>query len=127
METRRRSAAKSIVWRMTGVVILAIITFLFTRSWIQTGLVTFLHHGIFLVVFYVHERVWLRMTVESMLRRSLLKMLTYETCCGLVILGTITYLVTGDLLKMTHITVSYIGIKHLCYVVNEYIWKRKVE
>lgn len=123
-ETKLRSAVKSVIWRVTGVIILASITFLFTRSWIQTGLITFLHHGIFLIVFYLHERIWLRIATRSMLRRSLLKMFTYETLCGNLILGTITYVVTGDLTKMTYITLTYIGTKHICYVVNEYVWKR---
>ena len=60
MESKFRSVSKSVIWRITGVVILAVVTFCFTRNWIQTGLVTFLHHGIFLVVFYVHERIWLK-------------------------------------------------------------------
>ena len=58
-----------------------------------------------------------------MLRRSVLKMITYETLLGNIILGTISYLVTGDLSKMTYITLTYIGTKHLCYVGNEYVWR----
>lgn len=125
METRLRSAIKSVVWRVCGVLILALITWLFTRNWIQTGLVTILHHGIFLVVFYFHERIWLRYPLQSMLQQSVLKMLTYETLCGNVILGTITFLVTGSLAKMTYITLTYIGIKHVCYIINEFVWKRR--
>ena len=108
-----------------GVVILAIITFIFTGSLVQTSLVTVIHHCIFLVVFYLHERVWLKIPVMDMARRSLLKMFTYETLCGNIILGTITYLVTGSFSKMTYITLTYIGTKHICYVINEYIWKKK--
>lgn len=126
METKLRSAVKSVIWRITGIVILAIITFLFTRSWIQTGLITFLHHGIALIGFYLHERIWLRIPVKSMLRQSLLKMFTYETLFGNLILGTITYLVTGDFSKMTYITLTYIGIKHICYIINEYVWKKEL-
>jgi len=125
METKLRSATKSLIWRITGVFILAIITYLFTRSWFQTSLITIIHHSIFLVVFYYHERIWLLVPQTKMLRRSLWKMLTYETFLGNIILGTITYLVTGDLKAMTSVTLTYIGIKHLCYVLNEYAWKKK--
>lgn len=124
METRLRSATKSFMWRIAGVIILAAITFMYTHNWIQMGLVTTLHHGIFLIVFYLHERIWLCFNTKTMLRRSLFKMLTYETLCGNVILGTITYMVTGDVFKMTYITLTYIGVKHICYVINEYIWKQ---
>ena len=124
METKLRSAVKSIVWRITGVIILAAITYLYTQDWMQTGLVALLHHGIFLVVYYLHERAWLYIHVEDMFWRSLAKMFTYETLCGNIILGAISYCVTGDLKQMTYITLTYIGIKHICYIVNEYVWKK---
>ncbi len=122
-EHRKRSALKSIIWRITGIVILAFITFIFTRSWIQTGLVTIIHHGVFLLVFYVHERIWLRIEVRDIFVRIILKMITYETICGNIILGTITYLVTGSWKSMTFITLSYIGTKHIIYIMNEFVWK----
>jgi len=125
METKLRSATKSVIWRITGVVILAIITYLFTGNWMQTGLITIIHHGVFLFVFYFHERIWLLVPQVKMFRRSLWKMFTYETLLGNIILGLITYFVTGDVKAMTGITLTYIGIKHLCYVLNEYVWKKK--
>ncbi|MBU0846495.1 DUF2061 domain-containing protein [Patescibacteria group bacterium] len=124
METRLRSAEKSVVWRACGIIILAAITWMFTRDWMQVGLVTVIHHGVFLVVFYIHERVWLRFPVENMLTQSVLKMFTYETLCGNIILGTITYLITGSFTKMTAITLTYIGFKHVCYIINEFVWRR---
>jgi len=125
METKLRSATKSMAWRIVGVIILAAITYAFTRNWMQTGLVTVIHHSVFLVVFYLHERVWLRFPRTKMFRRSLWKMFTYETLCGNIILGTITYFVTGNWKAMTAITLTYIGTKHACYVLNEYVWKEE--
>ena len=124
METRLRSVVKSVIWRACGVIILALVTWIYTRNWMQVGLVTVIHHGIFLVVFYIHERVWLRFPVENMLTQSVLKMFTYETLCGNIILGTITCLITGSFTKMTAITLTYIGFKHVCYIINEFVWRR---
>lgn len=123
MESHFRSGTKSIVWRITGVFILAVITYAFTRHWIQTGLITFIHHGIFLIVFYLHERFWLRFPIKQYFTQSVVKVITYETFLGNVILGTITYLVTGSIKQMTAITLTYISIKHIVYVINEYVWK----
>lgn len=124
-ETKIRSASKSIIWRLLGIVILAVITYAYTREWIQTGLITFIHHGVFLVVFYFHERLWLKIKrIQNLTTRSILKMFTYETLCGNVILGTISYLVTGNWKQMTAITLTYIGIKHVCYVFNEFVWDK---
>jgi len=113
-----------VIWRACGVIILALVTWIYTRNWMQVGLVTVIHHGVFLVVFYIHERVWLRFPVENMLTQSVLKMFTYETLCGNIILGTITYLITGSFTKMTAITLTYIGFKHVCYIINEFVWRR---
>jgi len=53
-EIKKRSAAKSIIWRIVGIIILAVITYAFTGSLITTGLVTVIHHAVFLLVFYLH-------------------------------------------------------------------------
>ena len=124
-EKRIRSMSKSVIWRIMGVLILAAVTYAYTRKWIQTGLITFIHHGVFLFVFYFHERLWLKVKrIQNLTIRPILKMLTYETLCGNVILGTISYLVTGSWKQMTVITLTYIGIKHVCYVFNEFVWDR---
>ena len=124
-ETRLRSSSKSILWRVLGILILATITYAYTRKWITTGVITAIHHGVFLVVYYFHERLWLKVKrIQGLTHRSLLKMITYETLCGNVILGTISYLVTGSWKQMTAITLTYIGIKHMCYIFNEFAWDK---
>jgi len=124
-ELKKRSAAKSIWWRIIGIIILALITYLITGSSITTGLVTVIHHCVFLVVFYLHERMWLKIKKpKGEIPRSLCKMFTYETVCGNIILGIITYLITGDWKVMTAVTLTYIGIKHAIYIFNEFLWKR---
>lgn len=124
-ELKKRSAVKSIIWRIVGVLILGAVTYFYTRKWVTTSLITIIHHGTFLFVFYVHERIWLRCKYPiNTTRRSLAKMFTYETICGNIILGTITYLITGSWKTMTAVTITYIGIKHVIYVLNEFVWKK---
>lgn len=126
METRIRSSSKSVIWRLTGMLILAIVTYGYTQEWIQTGLITFVHHGVFLLIFYFHERLWLRIVRPRKLElRSIFKMFTYETLLGNLILGLITYLVTRNVGQMTAITLTYISIKHICYIFNEFVWERR--
>lgn len=127
MESRTKSVLKSIVWRIAGVLILAVVTYAYTQKWIQTGLITLIHHGVFLIVFYFHERLWLKVKqIQNLTYRSILKTITYETICGNVILGTITYAVTGSWKQMTAITISYISIKHILYIFNEFVWERQI-
>jgi uncharacterized membrane protein len=124
METKLRSGSKSLIWRILGVFILAAVTFAYTGSWITTGLVTVIHHAVFLLVFYLHERLWLNRLKSHYTLRSICKCFTYETLCGNVILGAITYGITGNVKTMTAVTLTYIGIKHVTYVLNEFVWKK---
>ena len=57
-ETKRRSWLKSIVWRLIGILILGGITWLITRSWEKTSVITILFHSIRLILYYYHERAW---------------------------------------------------------------------
>ena len=123
MDTQKKSFIKSFIWRIVGVITLAVVTYYYTRNWITTSWVTFLHHGVFLIVFYLHERFWQYVDIKDMWTRSILKCITYETILGNFILGIITLVITGDIQQMTQITLTYIGIKHLMYIWNEFIWK----
>lgn len=122
-ETQKRSFTKSVIWRIVGVILLAAVTYYYTHKWIQTSWITFLHHGVFLFVFWAHERFWLHVDITG-LKRKFLKMLTYETILGNFILGIISLIITGDVHKMTQITLTYIAIKHIIYIFNEILWER---
>ena len=125
METRIRSASKSIVWRVIGVFILAIVTFFYTRNWIQVSWITFLHHGIFLCIYFYHERFWI--WIGNRIRgkkRYILKTILYEIILGQGILGLISYIVTGNLQCATKITITYIFIKVWIYIIHDRIWEK---
>jgi uncharacterized membrane protein len=106
-----------------GVIILGSVTYFYTHKWVTTSWITFLHHGVFFFVFIAHERFWFHVDFTG-LKRKLLKMLTYETILGNFILAIISLSITGNIQTMTKITLTYIGIKHLIYVVNEILWDK---
>jgi len=124
-ENHTRSATRSVVWRIIGVLVLALITYIYTQNWITTTLVTVLHHGVFILVYYLHERFWLR---TSWLRVSkwkpYVRVITYEIILGNLILGIITYALTGSLQQMTAITLTYIGNKCWMYYAYDYVWSK---
>ncbi len=60
MDTRARSWAKSITWRVIGIVILGGISYWITGSWKQMTIITVLFHSIRVVLYYFHERLWTR-------------------------------------------------------------------
>jgi len=127
-DSHKKSVLKSIVWRILGVLVLGLITYVFTRSWIQTTAITFIHHATFLLVYYLHERMWVWIAARKhrfqhlYSKRSVYRPLIYEIFLGHVILGLITFLVTGSWLAVSIITPVYILNKLWIYVVYDRIW-----
>ena len=122
-ETVKRSSLKSFIWRIVGVILLASVTYFYTHKWITTSWITGLHHGIFFFVFILHERFWQHIDFTG-IQRKLLKMMCYETILGNFILAIISLIITGNMQQMTQITLTYIGIKHVIYIFNEFVWER---
>ena len=120
-----RSLVRSIIWRVLGILFLALVTYLYTRNWITTTLITVCHHGVFIFVYYLHERFWLR---TNWLRNSwfkpFMRVITYEVILGNLILAAISYAFTGQLQTMTAITLTYITNKYWMYYTYDYLWSR---
>ena len=62
MESHARSWAKSVTWRVIGIVILGGISYAITRSWAQTTVITVIFHSVRLILYYFHERAWERIS-----------------------------------------------------------------
>ena len=122
-ETHKRSFVKSLIWRIVGVLVLGAVTFFYTHHWVQTSWITFLHHGVFLFIFWGHERFWLCVNIHG-LKRKIGKCITYKSILGTFILGIISLIITGNIQTMSKITITYIFIKHLIYIFNEFIWEK---
>lgn len=124
-ERRTRSLTRSIAWRVLGVLALALITYLVTRDWLTTSLITICHHGVFILIYYLHERLWLQ---TKWLRNSKWKpfarVFIYEVVLGNTILALISYLLTGNLQQMSLITLIYIGNKYWMYYAYDYMWSK---
>ena len=124
-ESRKRSLTRSTVWRIVGVIFLAFVTYMYTGNWITTTLVTVLHHGVFIFVYYGHERFWLKIGwLRNSRWKPVARVATYEIVLGNVILGIITLAITGSLHTMTAITLTYIGNKYWMFYVYDYLWGR---
>ncbi len=58
LESRKRSWAKSLVWRAIGVVLLGAIAYVVTGDWEQMTIITLIFHGLRVLLYYLHERIW---------------------------------------------------------------------
>jgi uncharacterized membrane protein len=52
--------AKSITWRVIGIFLLGGIAWAVTRDWKEMSIITVLFHSVRMVLYYFHERIWLR-------------------------------------------------------------------
>ena len=58
LETRTRAWVKSVVWRILGIFILGAISWIVTHSWKEMTIITVIFHGVRVILYYFHERVW---------------------------------------------------------------------
>ena len=124
-ESRKRSLVRSVIWRIIGIAVLAIVTYAFTKNWIITTYITLVHHGVFVFVYYAHERFWLRIKwLQHSKWKPFMRIITYEVILGNVILGIISYAFTGNLQTMTAITLTYISNKYWMYYAYDWIWHK---
>lgn len=57
-ESWSRSVVKSTTWRITGILILGAVSYGITNKWIDTSIITLCYHGIQLILYVAHERIW---------------------------------------------------------------------
>ena len=62
IESRTRSWVKSIVWRIIGIFLLGAIAYAVTGNWEQVSIITLIFHTVRIVLYYVHERIWDRVS-----------------------------------------------------------------
>lgn len=124
-EKHRRSMTKSVIWRVVGIAFLALVTYAVTGNWFITTLVTVIHHSAFVVIYYLHERfwLWLKYFRESKWR-PILRVLLYEIVLGNLVLGSVTWILTGGVKQVTLVTMIYIGNKVWMYIVYDKLWER---
>lgn len=117
-ETKKRSLTKSIIWRVFGVFVYAAIFFMFTQAWGLTLAGTLIHHTVFLIVFFLHERMWIKFNKNS----HWLKPVTYEIVLGMGLGGLIVLFLTGSWKAVTAITLTYTAVKLVMYYIYDKIW-----
>jgi uncharacterized membrane protein len=62
MNTKKRSWVKATTWRLIAITVLAVIAYAVTGRWEEVTAITLLYHGIQVAIYYVHERVWERIS-----------------------------------------------------------------
>ena len=59
-ETRKRSIAKSILWRIICIIVSVFVSFILTARWDVAVAIGTLYNIITMFLYYFHERIWNR-------------------------------------------------------------------
>ena len=124
IDSKKRSILKSVCWRIIGVFVLFGWSYLFTRSFPQTTGITIVHHSVFLVIFWLHERLWFK--IGNFNFRPYVKAFCYEIVIAIPILSFIGWMFTGNFMTALKISISYTLFKLVLYVFFEKLWLKYV-
>ena len=119
----KNSMLKSVIWRIMGVFVYAFIFYMYTQKWQITLAGTLIHHSTFLLVFYLHERFWIKLKKPT----HWLKPFTYEIILGMGLGGLIVFMMTGSWKAVTYITLTYTAVKLVMYFIYDKLWFKYVD
>jgi uncharacterized membrane protein len=71
-ETRKRSVAKSIMWRFICIVVSIATSFLLTARWDVAVAIGSIYNVVTMILYYFHERIWNRINwgCEKLVRKE---------------------------------------------------------
>jgi uncharacterized membrane protein len=133
MVSKKSTALKSIMWRVLGVVIKFLVTYFFVaffnypKPGITSLAITITHHAFFLLVFYLHDRLWLLVKKDLGNLRHILKALVYEVVLGFGFGTLIVYLFTHSWRISLVSVIVYTIIKIIVYFFYDKLWVRYVK
>ncbi|MFH1415400.1 MAG: DUF2061 domain-containing protein [Elusimicrobiota bacterium] len=58
MDSKERSLFKSVSWRFIALIVLALVSYMITRSVEEMSLITVLYTAIQILLYFCHERLW---------------------------------------------------------------------
>lgn len=123
MKFSKRHLAKTVTWRVLGTLDTFVLSWLISED-VSVGL----QIGIFelitkMILYYVHERLWFKSTMENPNRRHILKTFSWR---GIGTLDTfiLGWIVTGNPLTGLKIGGAEVITKMALYYAHEKLWYR---
>lgn len=58
MESHKRTIIKTVVFRIFGVIITFVITYLLTNKVVESGEIAIITNIALMIAYYIHERIW---------------------------------------------------------------------
>jgi uncharacterized membrane protein len=128
LETKKRTIAKTITYKILAITVGFITALYFTGSKEMALVVTIANSITTLIGFYLHERVWSRITYallndKDSHRRTLTKTITYKIWIFTV--GTLTkWAIIGNFATALSIGITKNLITAVVYYIHDRVWNR---
>ncbi|TAI48555.1 DUF2061 domain-containing protein [Flagellimonas allohymeniacidonis] len=119
----KRHLAKTITWRVIGTLDTIVLSWLITGNPLMGFQIGTSELITKMVLYYVHERVWLHVQVVNSKRRHLLKTITWR-CIGTLDTVVISWIISGDPFIGFKIGAVEIITKMALYYLHERAWYR---
>mmetsp|Transcript_12966 Transcript_12966/g.21000 ORF Transcript_12966/g.21000 Transcript_12966/m.21000 type:complete len:143 (-) Transcript_12966:299-727(-) len=116
-----RSVTKGISWRVTATATTFLLTYLITGTLAFALKIGPLDFVLKLIVFYLHERVWLTVFAQSIVHKAFWKMCSWKVIALSMTIST-TYYVTGEIGLALRLGPADFFAKLFLYYAHEKIW-----
>jgi len=117
----KRHIAKTITWRIVGTLDTILLSWIITGDpmmGLQIGLAEVFSK---MVLYYLHERAWLRFHVGESRKRHLIKTITWR-CVGTLDTRVVSWIITGN--PLTGLKIGFVEVitKMIFYYLHERAW-----
>ncbi|WP_350291606.1 DUF2061 domain-containing protein [uncultured Croceitalea sp.] len=121
--SHKRHIAKTITWRMVGTLDTVLLSWLITGN-PMTGLkIGFSEVVTKMILYYVHERAWLRVSIPESRKRHLLKTVSWRVV-GTLDTILLSWIISGNPLTGLKIGGAEVVTKMILYYGHERVWYR---
>lgn len=121
--THLRHLSKSISWRVVGTIDTIVVSFIITGEpllGLKIGISELITK---LLLYYVHERIWFRITFRNSKLRHMVKSISYRFF-GSVDTFLLAWLISGNSVSGLKIGLTEVVTKIILYYIHEEVWHK---
>lgn len=132
--SHKRHIAKAFTWRLVGTIDTILLSWLISGNPFTGLKIGFAEMATKMFLYYMHERVWFKVSMEESNKRHIYKTITWRMV-GTIDTMTLAWLISGDPMIGLKVGLSEVLTKMILYYLHEKAWykinfgleKRKAE
>ncbi|TXN35992.1 DUF2061 domain-containing protein [Flagellimonas hymeniacidonis] len=117
----KRHIAKTVTWRVVGTIDTFLLSWLISGNPLIGLKIGFSEMVTKMILYYVHERVWLRINITSSHRRHLIKSITWRFI-GTIDTMLLSWFISGNPIIGLKVGLAEVLTKMFLYYFHERVW-----